>query len=72
MPEDLKFGEVIREYRSQMGLTQEKFAAQIGVAFSTLNRWENGRTQPSPLAREKIESLIQQFRNRDCKSGLLF
>ncbi|MEH2285521.1 MAG: hypothetical protein V7K90_30115 [Nostoc sp.] len=22
----------------------------LGVSFHSLNRWENGRTQPSPLA----------------------
>ncbi|NJO79193.1 MAG: helix-turn-helix transcriptional regulator [Cyanobacteria bacterium RM1_2_2] len=44
-----------------MGLTQEKLAAQLGVSFSTLNRWENEHSQPSPLAREKLEKLRQQI-----------
>lgn len=42
-----------------MGLTQEKFAARLGVTFPTINRWENGRTHPSPLAMQKIEEQVR-------------
>ena len=41
-----------------MGLTQEKFAAKLGVTFPTINRWENGRTKPSPLALQRIKELL--------------
>ena len=37
-----------------LNLSQEKFAAQLGVSFQAVNRWENGRATPSPLAMEKI------------------
>ena len=40
-----------------MGLTQEKFAAKLGVTYPTINRWENGRAKPSPLAMKQIEEL---------------
>ncbi len=59
--EPQSFGKLVRELRQQMGLTQEKLAAQLGVSFSTLNRWENEHSQPSPLAREKLEKLRQQI-----------
>ena len=49
---------LIRDLRLRMGLTQEKFAASLGVTFPTINRWENGRAKPSPLAMEKIEALL--------------
>jgi putative transcriptional regulator len=49
---------LIRELRKRTGLTQEKFAAKLGVTFPTINRWENGRAKPSPLARQRIEDLI--------------
>ena len=48
----------VRELRKRTGLTQEKFAAKLGVTFPTINRWENGRTKPSPLAMQKIEELL--------------
>jgi transcriptional regulator with XRE-family HTH domain len=47
----------IRGLRFKLGLTQEQFAAEVGVTFSTVNRWENGRGIPSPLARRRIEEL---------------
>ena len=49
---------LIRELRERTGLTQEKFAAKLGVTFPTINRWENGRARPSPLALKQIEDLL--------------
>ena len=50
---------LIREIRGRLGLTQEKFAARLGVTLPTINRWENGRTKPSPLAVQQIRDLLQ-------------
>ena len=52
---------LIRELRERTGLTQEKFAAKIGVTFPTINRWENGRAKPSPLAMQKIVELLRSM-----------
>ena len=52
---------LIRELRERTGLTQEKFAAKLGVTFPTINRWENGRAKPSPLAMQKIEELLRSM-----------
>ncbi|HOV86248.1 MAG TPA: helix-turn-helix transcriptional regulator [Syntrophobacteraceae bacterium] len=52
---------LVRELRKLTGLTQEKFSARLGVTFPTINRWENERAKPSPLALEKIESLLRSF-----------
>ena len=50
---------LIRELRQRTGLTQKKFAAKLGVTFPTINRWENGRAKPSPLAAQRIEELLR-------------
>ncbi|NLN59433.1 MAG: helix-turn-helix transcriptional regulator [Deltaproteobacteria bacterium] len=55
---------LVRELRDRTGLTQEKFAAKLGVTFPTINRWENGRARPSPLAMEKIEALLHSMGDR--------
>ena len=52
---------LVRELRDRTGLTQEKFAAKLGVTFPTVNRWENGRAKPSPLAMQKIEELLRDL-----------
>lgn len=54
----------IREVRLRAGLTQEKCAARLGVAFPTLNRWENGHSRPSPLALRQIETLVRELGDR--------
>ena len=55
---------LIREFRQRTGLTQEKFAAKLGVTFPTINRWENGRAKPSPLAVQRIEELLRSMGDR--------
>lgn len=52
---------LIRELRERTGLTQEKFAAKLGVTFPTINRRENARAKPSPLALQKIEELLRNM-----------
>ena len=51
----------VRELRKALGLTQEQFAAKVGVSFSTVNRWENGKGKPSPLAMKQIEKLQNEI-----------
>jgi len=55
---------LVRELRERTRLTQEKFAAKLGVTYPTINRWENGRARPSPLAMEKIEALLRSMGER--------
>ena len=52
---------LIQELRELTGLTQEKFAARLGVTFPTINRWENGRARPSPLALKQVEALLREL-----------
>ncbi|OYE03048.1 transcriptional regulator [Nostoc sp. 'Peltigera membranacea cyanobiont' 232] len=54
-------GQIIRDLRLAFGLTQEQFAATLGVTYTTINRWENGRSTPSPLAMEKIEGMLEKI-----------
>jgi len=56
--------QLVRELRKRTGLTQEKFAAKLGVTFPTINRWENGRSKPSPLALKQIEELLRSMGDR--------
>ena len=64
MDEQYSMARLVRELRELTGLTQEKFAAKLGVTFPTINRWENGRAKLSPLALEKIESLLHSLGDR--------
>jgi DNA-binding transcriptional regulator YiaG len=53
--------QLVREMRGRIGISQEKFAAKIGVSFPTVSRWEKGRAKPSPLAMQKIEESLRKM-----------
>jgi transcriptional regulator with XRE-family HTH domain len=51
------FSQRVRRVRLQIGMSQEQLAAELGVSFATVNRWENGHTNPSHLALKQFEQL---------------
>ncbi len=53
-----------KKLRAALGLTQEQFAAKIGVTYSTINRWENNKGKPSPLAMLRIKELQKELRRK--------
>lgn len=50
----------ILEIRKQLDYSQEKLASKLGVAFSSVNRWENDRTIPNSLVQEKLLLLCKE------------
>lgn len=54
-------GKLIHELRQLTNLTQAQLAETLGVAYATINRWENGHIQPSPLALKQLRALIDQL-----------
>lgn len=59
--EQSKLIALVRETRQRLDLSQVKFAEKLGVSFQSVNRWENGRTKPMPIALKQIELLLQQM-----------
>jgi len=53
--------EVVKEVRRQLALSQEDLAREIGVSFATVNRWENGKSKPSRLARAQFDNLCARM-----------
>ncbi len=51
--------EDIQAIRKKNGLTQEVFAAYLGVKVITIKKWESGENRPTGPAR-KLLQLIQQ------------
>ena len=50
-------GSEIRTVRRKLRLTQQGFADKLGVAKSTVGRWEIDQVKPSPLAIARIKEL---------------
>lgn len=59
--EQKDFAPLVRELRKRLRLTQEKFAARLGVTFPTINRWENRRVEPSPMAVQHLKDFVQEM-----------
>jgi len=55
VPDD--YADRIRRLRARLGLTQEELADRLGVAFATVNRWENEQNRPSAAYWSAIEQL---------------
>ncbi|MBD1859978.1 MULTISPECIES: helix-turn-helix domain-containing protein [Leptolyngbya] len=61
MTEPLEISDLVRELRQRLGLTQEQFAAKLGVTFPTINRWENQKSKPSKMAMMLIEGKVREL-----------
>lgn len=61
MNEQPDLAPLVRELRKRLVLTQEKFAARLGVTFPTINRWENGRVKPSPMAVGHLRDFVKEM-----------
>lgn len=54
----VQIADMVRETRQHLGLTQEEFALKLGVSYQSVNRWENGRTKPLPIAINRIKQIL--------------
>ncbi|MDP8218064.1 MAG: helix-turn-helix transcriptional regulator [Candidatus Theseobacter exili] len=52
--------QTILRIRQHKNWSQERFAQEIGVSFSTVNAWERGRRKPQPF----LKKLILQLANK--------
>ncbi len=50
----------VKEIRQKMGVTQQEFAYRLGVAVSTVARWESGDKTPSRMAQTLIKLLLEE------------
>ncbi|NHC36791.1 PAS domain S-box protein [Scytonema millei] len=70
-------GIFVRQLRHLLELTQTEFAARLGVALPTIARWENNKSQLSPLALMQLKAMLHELKNspqkvqRICASALL-
>jgi transcriptional regulator with XRE-family HTH domain len=58
---------LIRELRQRLDLTQEQFAQKVGVTYSTVNHWENGKRVPLPFLVKRLVELKEELDSQDAK-----
>ncbi len=56
----MAFSSEIKVIRQKAFLTQEAFAKELDMAFSTVNRWESGKTHPNISAMKKIKEFCDK------------
>ncbi|QVL35511.1 helix-turn-helix domain-containing protein [Aminirod propionatiphilus] len=52
---------LVKEIRRQLSLSQEDLARLLGVSYATVNRWENGLSKPSKLAKAQLETFCKKM-----------
>ena len=52
---------VLKKLRAQLDLSQEGLARELGLSFSTINRWENRQTRPLRIARGQLEAFCAKM-----------
>ena len=55
----LELSKEIKSIRQKSLLSQSEFAKELGVSFSTVNRWENCKSVPNYQALKKIKNFCQ-------------
>ena len=56
----MNLSDEIRIIRQRAFLTQDAFAKALNVAFSTVNRWESGKTRPNLTAMKQIKLFCEK------------
>lgn len=54
------FSKKIKDIRRQSPLSQTDFAKELGVSYSTVSRWETGKTLPTYKAMKNIEAFCSK------------
>lgn len=62
----MNFSELVKEIRQKCYLSQQDFADELGVSFSTINRWEKSRAIPNYQAMKRIVMYCQRV-GMDCE-----
>lgn len=59
--------EEIRKLREKIGATQGDFAKALGISFSTVSRWESGKSEPTDIQEEQLIALKQLIDDQKIK-----
>ena len=54
----------LRLFRLENKISQEKLADLLGVHFTSINRWFNGRQKPNEIQRYQILKLLKEKKTK--------
>ena len=56
----MNYSKQIKKIREKLIMSQSEFAQHIGVSFSSVNRWENGKYEPTIKIKRKLKKLFDE------------
>ncbi len=56
----MNYKKLVKDLRDRMILSQSEFAELLGISFSTVNRWETGRHEPTIKVKRKLVELCKE------------
>lgn len=62
----MSFSEVVKAIRQECYLSQQAFADELGVSFSTVNRWEKAKAIPNYQTMKRLVAYCKEL-NINCK-----
>ncbi|MBD5555990.1 MAG: helix-turn-helix transcriptional regulator [Roseburia sp.] len=57
----MDFSIVVREIRQECYLSQQAFADELGVSFSTVNRWEKSKAIPNYQTMKRLVAYCKRL-----------
>jgi len=56
----MDYSALLKQYREKTFMTQRDLAIKLGVSFVTLNRWENGKFNPTMKMKKKLYGMFKK------------
>lgn len=57
----MKYDVAIKKLREKMIVSQEELSEILGVSLITVNRWENGKYEPTIRLKRKLNDLFLKY-----------
>ena len=54
----MDYPKLLKAYREKMFLSQEDLAQKLGISYVTVNRWENGKFEPTIKMKKKLNKMF--------------
>lgn len=62
----MDYPKLLKEYREKMFMSQEDLAQKLGISYVTVNRWENGKFEPTIKMKKKLNRLFEKTGLIEC------
>ena len=58
----MDYKKLVKKLREKLIITQTELAELLGVSFTSINRWETGKHEPTIKVKRKIANLCKENR----------